>query len=114
MQSATTYHWEELVKREVKCTDGASLGEIKGMGPRWVMVERVNEKEMARFYLPKYLVKGFDGKVVEFNVTEEQAEKDFMKPTPPAPGEYEIYNSPETPPGLETSVPMIGEGRILP
>jgi hypothetical protein len=114
MQSATTYPWEELVKREVKCTDGASLGDIKGTGPRWVMTERVNEKEMARFYLPKYLVKGFNGKEVEFNVTEEQAEKDFMKPTPPAPGEYEIYNSPETPPGLETSVPMIRDAGILP
>jgi hypothetical protein len=107
MQTPTTYRWEELVKRQVKCTDGADLGDIKATGPRWVMTEKVNEKEMERFYLPKYLVKGFNGKEVEFNVTEEQAEKDFMKPTPPAPGEYEIYNSPETAPGLETSVPRI-------
>jgi len=107
MQNATTYRWAELVKRQVKCTDGASLGDIKEVGPRWIMAEKVNEKEMARFYLPMYLVKGFNGKEVEFNITEEQAEKDFMKPTPPAPGEYEIYNSPETPLGLETSVPRI-------
>jgi hypothetical protein len=107
MQSATAYGWEQLVKREAKSMDDASLGEIKQTGPGWVMTEKVNEKEMARFYLAKWLVKGFDGTVVRFEVTEADAEKDFMKTVPPAPGEYEIYKTKDTPPELETSVPRI-------
>jgi hypothetical protein len=107
MQSATRFRWDELVRREVKAMDDASLGEIKQIGPGWVMTEKVNEKEMARFYLPKSLAKGFDGKVVRFNVTEEQAEKDFMKPVEPKPDEYEIYTTKDTPPGLDISVPSV-------
>jgi hypothetical protein len=107
MQSATTYRWEQLVKREAKSMDDASLGEIRQTGPRWVMTEKENEKEMARFYLAKCLVKGFDGEVVRFEVTEADAEKNFMMPFPPAPGEYEIYKTKDTPPELETSVPRI-------
>lgn len=107
MQSTTSHRWDELVRREVKTADGASLGEIKQIGPGWVMTERVNEKEMSRFYLPKALVKGFDGKAVVFDVTEDQAQKDFMKPSEPKPDEYEIYKTKETPPGLDISVPSI-------
>lgn len=107
MQSTATYRWDELVRREVRCTDGASLGLIKQIGPGWVMTERVNEKEMSRFYLPKALVNGFDGNVVRFNVTEEQAEKDFMKTSEPKPDEYDIYRTKDTPAGLDISVSSI-------
>jgi len=107
MQSVPTYRWEQLVKRETKAMDDASLGEIKQIGPGWVMTEKIDEKEMARFYLPTCLVKGFDGKVVRFDVTEADAEKNLMKPVPPGPDEYEIYKTEETSPALETSVPSI-------
>jgi hypothetical protein len=107
MQSTTSFRWDELVRKEVKGMDDVGLGEIKQFGAGWVMTEKVNDKEMARFYLPKALAKGFDGKVVRFNVTEEQAEKDFMKPTPPKPDEYQIYWTKETPAGLDISVPAI-------
>lgn len=107
MQSVPTYRWEQMVKREAKAMDDASLGEIKQIGLGWVMTEKIDEKEMARFYLPKCLVKGFDGKVVRFDVTEADAEKNLMKPVPPGPDEYEIYKTKETSPALETSVPSI-------
>jgi hypothetical protein len=105
MQSAGTSRWEQLVKREARSIDGASLGEIKQIGPAWVIPEKVSENEMTRFYLPKCLAKGFDGKVVAFEMTEADAEKNFMKPVTPGPGEYEICMTNETPLGLETSVP---------
>jgi hypothetical protein len=62
MRRAPAYRWEQLVKREAKATDEASLGEIKQLGPGWVMTEKVDDKEMARFYLPKCLVKGSTAK----------------------------------------------------
>jgi len=107
MQSSTTYRWDQLVKREAKSMEDTGLGEIRQIGPGWVMTEKLNEKEMVRFYLPKCLVKSFDGKVVRFEIEEADAEKNFMKPMPPQPGEYEIYKTKETPPSLETSVPFV-------
>ena len=65
MQSVPTYRWEQLVKRDARGMDKASLGEIKQTGPGWAMTEKVDDKEMTRFYLPKCLVKGFDCKVTK-------------------------------------------------
>jgi hypothetical protein len=109
VQSPAAYRWQDMLRLEVKCTDGKSLGQVKEIGPNWVMTEKVNEKEMERFYLPKSLVKGFDGKDVKFNITEEQAEKDFMRPGPPGPEEYDIYTTRETSPELQATVPRIPE-----
>jgi hypothetical protein len=80
MQSPSTYRWEQLVKREAKIVDEAGQGEIEQIVPGWMMTEKVDDKEMARFYRPRCLVEGFDGKVVRFDVTEMDAEKNLMKP----------------------------------
>jgi len=89
MQGVPTYRWEQPVKHEAKAVDDASLGEIKQIGSGWVMTEG-QRKGMTRFYLTKCLVKGFDGKVVRFDVTETDAEKNLMKPVPPGQDEYQI------------------------
>jgi hypothetical protein len=99
--------WRRGLEVEWERKDDGSLGGIRRGEESCVRTEGRNEKEMSRFYLPKCLVKGFDGKDVRFNITEEQAEKDFMKPVPPGPAEYEIYKTRETPLELETSVPRI-------
>jgi hypothetical protein len=91
MQGVPTFRWEHLGKRKANATDDASLREIKQIGSGWVMTEKVDDKDMARFHVPKCLVEGFDGKVIRFDVTETDAEKNLMKPVPPGPDEYEIY-----------------------
>jgi hypothetical protein len=109
MQRVTSFGWDQLVTREAVTEDGASLGAIKQIGLTWVMTEKMDEKEMARFYLPKVLVEGFDGNVVRFNTTEDQAERNFVRPLPPSRDEYDIYKTDSTPPSLMSSVPSIKE-----
>jgi hypothetical protein len=46
-----------------------------------------------KFYLPKHLVKGFDGETLWFNITQEDAEDNFKKDNPPKEGEYSRYES---------------------
>ncbi len=96
-----------MVTREAMGEDDISLGEVKQIGQKWVMTEKLNEKEMSRFYLPKALVEGFDGKAVRFNMTEDQANKDFMRPLPPSFDEYDVYRTEKTPPTIESSIPSI-------
>ena len=109
MQRVTSYGWDQMVTREARGEDDVGLGEIKQIGLKWVMTEKLDEKEMARFYLPKVLAKGFDGEFARFNITEEQAEKDFMRPLPPALDEYDVYRTQTTPASLDSSIPSMRE-----
>ena len=45
-----------------------------------------------KFYLPKYLVKGYDGETLWFDITKEDAEDNFKKERPPKEGEYSRYS----------------------
>jgi hypothetical protein len=65
MQNVPTYRWDQQVKRDAGGMGKASLGEIKQIGPGWAMTEKAEDKGTTRFYLPKCLVKGFDGKVTK-------------------------------------------------
>jgi hypothetical protein len=109
MPRVTSYGWDQMVTREARGEDDIGLGEIKQIGLKWVMTEKLDEKEMARFYLPKVLAKGFDGEFARFNITEEQAEKDFMRPLPPALDEYDVYRTQTTPASLDSSIPSMRE-----
>jgi hypothetical protein len=46
-----------------------------------------------KFYLPKHLVKGYDGETLWFNITQQDAEDNFKKDNPPKEGEYSRYES---------------------
>jgi hypothetical protein len=44
-----------------------------------------------KFYLPTYLVAGFDGEKLRFNISEEEAKEKFQRESAPSEDEYEIY-----------------------
>lgn len=57
------------------------------------MVTERGRVKKHKFYLPKQLVKGYDGEKLWFNITEDEAEDNFMKEPPPKQGEYSRYES---------------------
>lgn len=71
---------------------GDDLGEVQEIGQDFVVTERGRVKKN-KFYLPKPLVAGYDGEVLWFNITEQEAEDNFKKDEPPPTGEYSRYES---------------------
>lgn len=85
--------WKDIVKKEARGYEkGDDLGEVQEIGQEFVVTERGRLKKN-KFYLPKQLVSGYDGDVLWFNITEEEAEDNFKKDHPPKAGEYSRYKS---------------------
>ncbi len=88
-----TIEWNKIVKKEARGFEkGDDLGEVQDIGKEFVVTERGRLKK-SKFYLPKHLVKGYDGETLWFSITEEEAENNFKKDHPPNEGEYSRYHS---------------------
>jgi hypothetical protein len=85
--------WKDIIKKEARGYEkGDDLGEVQEIGQEFVVTERGRVKKN-KFYLPKQLVAGYDGEVLWFNITEQEAEDNFKKDRPPEMGEYSRYKS---------------------
>ena len=58
-------NWSEVVKKEARGQNKEDLGEVQDVGQNYVLVQKgmINKE---KFYIPKYLVEGYDGKVLWF------------------------------------------------
>ena len=85
--------WKEIIKKEARGYEkGDDLGEVQDIGREFVVTQR-GRVSKHNFYLPKHLVKGFDGHTLWFNITEDEAEDNFKKDRPPQEGEYSRYQT---------------------
>lgn len=68
--------WDETIKKEARGIDDADFGEVQNVSNGNVIVERgILEKE--KFCIPQDKVKSYDGKVVRFDVSEQEVENKF-------------------------------------
>ena len=85
--------WKDILKKEARgYENGDDLGEVQELGHNFVVTEK-GRITKHKFYLPKHLVKGYDGETLWFNITQEDAEDNFKKDNPPNEGEYSRYES---------------------
>ena len=64
--------WNEIIKKEARGIDNADFGEIQDVNSEYVLTQKeILDKEF--FSFPKNLVQGYDGDIVWFKVTEEEA-----------------------------------------
>src|SRR5579884_1604539 len=100
--------WSDVIKKEARGLDGYDLGEVQDVGQNYVLTQKgIASKK--KFFIPKYLVNGYDGDKLWFNVSETQAENEFMRDSPPMTTEYTRYRTTETPVDIETRIPVIEE-----
>lgn len=72
-----SFDWNKVIKKEAKSNDNKELGEIQGTEYNYLVVERgLVNKEF--FYIPKDLVENYDGKTVNFKISEEEIEKKYI------------------------------------
>jgi len=77
--------WNEVIKKEVKGLNDADFGEVQEVNENYVLTQRgtlIKEK----FYLPRSIPHGYNGRILLFDITEEEAKKRFVidKSTPSA------------------------------
>jgi hypothetical protein len=96
--------WNNIVKKEAKGENGFDLGEVHSVGPSYVVTEKGTISRKS-YYIPKYLVRGFDGKTLWFAVTEAQAEGEFKKTGAPKDDEYAKYRTSSTYADIDNTIP---------
>ncbi|MEO9295656.1 MAG: YsnF/AvaK domain-containing protein [Nitrososphaera sp.] len=107
MEAGNSIAWDDVIKKEARGTDDSDFGEVQEVGQSYVMTQRgIVSKE--KFYIPKYLVEGYDGHTLWFNAREGDLQG-FMRDTPPSYEEYTRYRTTEMPSDIETRIPVIEE-----
>jgi len=70
--------WNEIIKKEARGIDDADFGEIQSVDSEYVLTQKgIIDKEF--FSLPKNLAQGYDGDIVWFKLTEEEARNSYMQ-----------------------------------
>jgi len=103
--------WNEVIKKEVKGLNDADFGEVQEVNENYVLTQR-GTLNKEKFYLPKSIPHGYNGRILLFDITEEEAKKRFVidKSTLSASegGEKEIQRQdPERP------IPVIEERLVI-
>jgi uncharacterized protein (TIGR02271 family) len=109
MSTQSSIDWSDVIKKEARgAYDDSDFGEVQEVGQNYVMTQRgiVNKD---KFYIPKYLVQGYDGSTLWFNASASDMET-FRRESPPAYEEYrKSYRTEEVPLDIETRIPLISE-----
>jgi hypothetical protein len=99
-------NWNDVIKKEAKGLNDFSLGEVQEVGPSYILTQKGTVSK-SKYYIPKYLVRGFDGSTLWFNVTEGQAETEFKRDAAPAADVYQKYRTTGMNPEIETWIPAM-------
>src|ERR1041385_9467882 len=74
--------------REYIGSGDEDLGEVQEVGPNYVLVQKgmINKE---KFYIPKDMAESYDGNVLYFRISKEDAESRYMTDSPPGPSTQE-------------------------
>jgi uncharacterized protein (TIGR02271 family) len=110
VSSSKSIDWFELglSRKEARGLNNYDLGEVQQVGQTYVVTQKGTIKK-EKFYIPKYLAEGYDGEVLRFRVSEEDAINNFARDSPPSADEYYKYKTPDVPTDIETRIPVMAE-----
>jgi uncharacterized protein (TIGR02271 family) len=76
--------WNDVIKKEARGSGDEDLGEVQEAGQDYVLVQRgmINKE---KFYIPKDQVESYDGDVLRFKISEDDAKSRFLRDSPPPP-----------------------------
>jgi len=70
--------WNEVIKKEARGSNDLDLGEVQEVSNGLVLVQRgIGNKEI--FSIPQYKVESYDGKVLRFAISEQEALEKYVK-----------------------------------
>ncbi len=82
--------WDNVIKKEARgAVDDSDFGEVQEQGQNYILTQKGTISKQ-KFYIPKYLVQGFDGSTLWFNASESDLEG-WKRDSPPDYNEYTQY-----------------------
>jgi len=102
--------WDNIIKKEARgAVDDSDFGEVQELGQNYVLTQKGMVSKQ-KYYIPKYLVQGFDGDTLWFNASESDLEG-WKRDSAPDYNEYTKYkkSEEEMPSDVETRIPLIEE-----
>ncbi len=74
--------WKDIIKKEARGINNEDLGEVQEVTQDYVLVEKgIINKE--KFYIPRDLAVGYNGTILIFSISEEEAKKRCLRDSPP-------------------------------
>jgi uncharacterized protein (TIGR02271 family) len=96
MTSKENIDWNDVIKKEARGSGDEDLGEVQEVANNYVLVQK-GMLHKDKFYIPKDQVESYDGSVLRFRVSEEEAKSRFQRDSPPE----SRYDEPSTMPRRE-------------
>jgi len=69
--------WNEVIKKEAKGLNDADLGEVQEVNENYILTQR-GTLSKEKFYLPKSIPHGYNGRILLLHITQEEAEEKFI------------------------------------
>ena len=74
--------WKDIIKKEARGINNEDLGEVQEVTQDYVLVEKgIINKE--KFYIPRDLAVGYNGTILIFSISEEEAKNKYLRDSPP-------------------------------
>ena len=106
--------WNDVTKKVARGSNDEDLGEVQEVGPNYVLVQKgmINKE---KFYIPKDMADSYDGTVLHFRISKEDAKSKYMTDSPPPATSTQERTTPSMPRQRqerteeETTVPLTEE-----
>jgi uncharacterized protein (TIGR02271 family) len=100
--------WNDVIKKEARGSGDEDLGEVQEAGQDYVLVQRgmINKE---KFYIPKDMVESYDGDVLRFSISEDDAKSRFLRDSPPSTPSSRTSKETSVGQTEETTVPLTEE-----
>jgi uncharacterized protein (TIGR02271 family) len=111
---SSSIDWDDVTKKEARGSNDEDLGEVQEVSQNYVLVQRgILNKE--KFYIPRDLAESYDGTLLRFRISKEDAETRFLRDSPPGEEETSMPKRDKTVRGggeteeEDTTVPLTEE-----
>jgi uncharacterized protein (TIGR02271 family) len=100
--------WNDIIKKEARGINNEDLGEVQEVTQDYVLVEKgVINKE--KFFIPRDLAVGYNGSIIIFNISAEDANNRFLRDSPPVFSTSQFTGKDATITNDLTIVPVMAE-----
>jgi stress response protein YsnF len=81
--------WDDVIKKEARGINDEDLGEVQEVTQDYVMVQKglINKEKL---YIPRDLVIGYNGTILIFNITAEEAKNKFLRDSEPVVSQSQV------------------------
>jgi stress response protein YsnF len=81
--------WDDVIKKEARGINDEDLGEVQEVTQDYVMVQKglINKEKL---YIPRDLVIGYNGTILIFNITAEEAKSKFLRDSEPVVSQSQV------------------------